>query len=77
MGEEREYTCSLSISAAEFERHYRGQASSVLARDAEGRTLRFPALPLRQFLTREGVHGTFVIRVAADNRLLDIRRREP
>jgi hypothetical protein len=76
MAEAQLYTVSLSISPAEFERLYRGQASSVLARDVEGRTVRFPALPLRQFLTREGVHGTFVIRVTADNRLLDIRRLE-
>lgn len=72
----REFTVSLSIGRTEYERLYRGQARNVLVRDAEGRTLQFPALSLRQFLTHEGIHGTFVIRVDADNRLLGVQRRE-
>lgn len=72
----REFTVTLAIDRAEYERLYRGQARSVLARDAGGKTLQFPALSLRRFLTHEGIRGTFVICVDADNRLLDIRRRE-
>jgi Protein of unknown function (DUF2835) len=71
----REFTVTLSIARTEFERLYRGQARNVLARDAQGKTLQFPALSLRQFLGHEGVSGTFIIRVDASNRLLDIRRR--
>ena len=71
----RQFTVTLSISRAEFERLYRGQARSVLARDEQGKTLRFPALSLRPFLRHEGISGTFVIHVDANNRLLGIHRQ--
>jgi len=69
------FTVTLSISKADYERLYRGQARTVLARDSQGTTLQFPALSLRQFLSHDGIHGTFVIRVNDNNRLLDIRRQ--
>jgi hypothetical protein len=71
----RQFTLTLSISQAEYERLYRGQARTVVARDAHGKTLQFPALSLRPFLTHDGIHGTFVISVDSNNRLLDIRRQ--
>jgi hypothetical protein len=72
----RQFTLTLSISSAEYERLYRGQASTVLARDTQGRTLQFPAVSLRPFLGHNGVHGTFVIRVDGNNRLLAIQRQD-
>lgn len=72
----RQFTVTLSISRTEFERLYRGEARTVLARDATGKTLQFPALSLRPFLRQEGITGTFVIRVDNNNRLLDIHRHD-
>lgn len=72
---DRLFIVTLAIGRDEFERLYRGEARTVLARDSEGRTLSFPALSLRPFLRQDGVRGTFDIRVDANNRLLDIRRR--
>jgi len=72
----RQFTLTLAISRADYERLYRGQASTVIARDTQGRTLRFPALSLRPFLSHSGIHGTFVISVDATNRLLNIRRQD-
>ena len=54
---------------------YRGEARNVVALDTQGRRVQFPALSLRKFVTAEGVSGKFVIRVDADNRLVDIQRR--
>ncbi len=68
-------TVTLSISKAEFERLYRGQARTVIARDQQGRTIRFPAMSLRPFLSHQGIQGNFVIRVDERNRLLDIQRQ--
>ncbi len=70
-----DYTVALNISAEVYQRMYSGTARSVIARDTEGRRVQFPALSLRQFVTPEGVHGVFVIRVDANNRLVDIQRR--
>jgi hypothetical protein len=77
MGEQagaRQFTLRLSISSVEYERLYRGEARTVVARDTEGRTLQFPAASLQPFLTHSGIQGTFVISIDADNRLLEIRR---
>jgi hypothetical protein len=71
----RQFTLTLSISRADYERLYRGQARTVVARDTQGKTLQFPALSLRPFLSHNGIHGTFVISVDDNNRLLDIRRQ--
>lgn len=74
-GGARQFTVSLVIGRDEFERLYRGQASSVLARDVHGVTLSFPARALRPFVEHDGVRGTFIVEVDAANRLLGIRRQ--
>jgi len=70
------FTVTLSISASQFEQLYRGQVKTVLARDRQGKTVQFPAVSLRSFLTHNGIQGTFDIRVDDGNRLVDIQRRE-
>ena len=72
---DREYVVVLDISAAAYQRMYRGTAQHVLAEDLQGRRIRFPASALRPFVTHNGVNGLFVLRVDARNRLIDIRRR--
>ncbi|MCO6411136.1 MAG: DUF2835 domain-containing protein [Thiogranum sp.] len=73
---DREFVVRLNITASSYERLYRGDARTVITRDAEGRRVSFPADALRRFVTREGISGVFVIRVDADNRLVEIRRSE-
>ena len=70
----REYRFRLAISAEEYLAYYEGAAHQVVARLANGQTLQFPADNLRSFVTREGVHGEFVLRVDADNKLQAIER---
>lgn len=72
-----EYLVQLNISAEAYQRLYRGTVRNVLARDSRGLAVQFPASALRPFVTREGVHGLFLIRVDADNKLLGITRRSP
>lgn len=72
---EQSYTVILDISAEAYQRMYRGDARNVVAMDSQGRRVQFPALSLRKFVTTEGIRGKFVIRVDADNRLVDIQRR--
>jgi hypothetical protein len=40
----------------------------------DGSRLRFPAASLRPFVTREGVHGRFLIRFDENLRLVELRR---
>ena len=72
----KEYIVPLSITAEAYRRLYSGAARCVLARDQEGRKIQFPASSLRPFVTHQGIEGTFVIRVDAQNKLAGIRRME-
>ena len=74
--EYREYIVPLHIAADAYRRLYSGDAQHVLARDQEGRKIQFPASSLRPFVTREGIRGTFIIRVDAQNKLTGIPRME-
>jgi hypothetical protein len=71
---DREFTVQLDISAAAYESLYRGDARTVVAHDARGRRIQFPAAALRPFVTHAGISGVFVIRVDARNKLVDICR---
>ncbi len=75
MPPEYTYTVMLDISPEAYQRMYQGVAQNVVAVDMEGRRVQFPALSLRKFVTAEGVRGTFLIRVDANHRLVDIQRR--
>lgn len=74
--DDREFVVTLDISAAAYQRMYRGDARQVLAQDLQGRRIRFPASALRPFVTRAGVSGVFVLRVDGRNKLIDIRRHQ-
>lgn len=65
---------SLSISTEEFQRLYEGSAKTVFARSIDGRSIRFPAGILRQFVLHNGVRGTFQINFDDDNRFQAIQR---
>ncbi|VAW75959.1 hypothetical protein MNBD_GAMMA15-2420 [hydrothermal vent metagenome] len=74
MSPQQTFVVTLEISAEAYQRMYSGEAHNVVAQDAEGRRIQFPAHALRKFVTNLGVHGTFLIRVDADHRLIDIQR---
>jgi len=74
---DREYLVPVNISAEEYLRLYQGTARSVLARDAGGLSISFPATALRPYVTKNGIQGVFVIRVDANHKLIDIRRKTP
>ena len=64
----------LDIPKDEYLRNYSGSAHSVLVQAEDGRTVRFPAVNLRQFVTTEGVHGRFEMTLDESSSLIDIRR---
>ncbi len=65
---------SLAINSAEFSRLYRGEAHEVICTAKDGRTVRFPASKLRQFLTHDGIYGDFKIYFSSENRLVKIEK---
>ena len=71
---DRQLIVSLDISAEDYLRYYQGSARTVLARSRDGRTVSFPASLLQRMVTREGVHGEFVLRYDEHNRFISIDR---
>ena len=64
----------LAISSTEFSRYYRGQASNVLCKTLDGRTVQLPAAVLRPYLTHDGIYGNFAIEFSEQNKFISIDR---
>ena len=75
-GPPREYRLRLSIGPDEMLRYYRGSAAAVQALSEEGVRVRFPANTLRPFMTAQGIHGRFCLRVDGNNRVLGLELLE-
>lgn len=69
-----EYRFRLAISAEDYLAYYQGAVRQVVVTLANGQRLQFPADSLRPFVRREGVHGEFVLRVDAQNKLQGLER---
>ncbi len=71
---EQEIRIHLNIPPERYLAYYRGTARTVTARSVDGRSVRFPATVLQPFIRRDGIRGTFVLRVGGDNKFLGIRK---
>lgn len=69
-----EYRFHLAIPAEEYLAYYEGAAQQVVVTLASGQRLQFPADSLRPFVSHDGVHGEFVLRVDANNKLQALER---
>lgn len=64
----------LSIPAERYVALYGGTVKSVSAVTESGLRIEFPGAILNQFVTRQGVQGSFEIRIDANNKLKSISR---
>lgn len=69
-----EYEFTLHLSAEEYLQYYEGIARSIQVRSRCGKTIQFPADKMREFVLKDGVHGSFIIQLNENNKLLSIRR---
>ena len=65
---------TLNIPSDVYLAHYEGSAQAVVVRCSDGRNIQFPANNLRQFVTRDGIRGTFEMEFDENNRFVSIRR---
>jgi len=70
----RQFIIDLSIGAEKMLSYYQGNTQQVLAEDVQGLRVSFPAQALRPFVTRDGVHGRFCIRIDDNNKLIDVSK---
>ena len=64
----------LHISADDYLRHYRGQVKHVTCVARDGRRIRFASSLLQRFVSHQGIHGTFAIRIDENNKLLSFEQ---
>lgn len=65
----------LNISAEKYKAYYQGQVQYVQVQSYDGRSVRFPASAIREFLTADGVSGDFQIQFDENNKLIGVSRR--
>ena len=64
----------ISLTSQQLQSFYAGRVNQVSARDRYGVRLQFPLQSLRQFVSHEGVRGTFELQVDRQQRLHKIVR---
>ena len=64
----------VALAAHKFQKLYEGRAQNLLVNSRDGRRIQLPLAIFRSFLTHEGVHGSFMVKFDANNKLLDIKK---
>jgi len=57
----KRYEFHLRITADQYLDYYRGTARHVIAKCTTGQNVQFPASLLQQFVTTDGISGTFAL----------------
>lgn len=70
-----EFEFTLHLSAEEYLQFYEGLANAIQVRSVCGKTIRFPADKMRDFVLKNGVHGTFIMQMDNKNKFLSVRRK--
>ena len=70
----RKMTFTLHLSAEKYLQFYQGSAKFVVVKTDDGRTLRFPANNLQQFVTKDGINGRFEMLFNNENKIVSFRR---
>lgn len=69
-----EFEFNLNLSAEEYLQYYEGVAKAIQVRSFCGNLIQFPADKMREFVLKEGIHGTFVMRLDANNKFLSVKK---
>ncbi|MGB4074980.1 DUF2835 domain-containing protein [Pseudomonas sp.] len=64
----------IALSAERMRAVYQGRANRIVVHSRDGRRVSLPAHHFRQFLTHDGVHGSFELEFSATGELLSLRR---
>ena len=64
----------LCLSTKKYLHYYTGAAKYVQTKSIDGRNVRFPVKILQAYVTRDGVHGEFVLEYDENNKFVSIRK---
>lgn len=68
-----EYYFSLKMSAHEYLPYYQGRIQNIVVTTTTGKTVQFPAMHLRSFITSGGVSGFFCL-ITENNKFLKLNK---
>jgi len=69
------FTFSMKLSKEKYERFYRGTAQYIIVMTHQGVSLQFPASAMRNYITNEGISGTFMITMDENNKLVALKKK--
>lgn len=69
-----EFEFNLHLSAEEYLQYYEGAAKAIQVRSFCGKLIQFPADKMREFVLKEGIQGTFVMRLDENNKFLSVKK---
>jgi hypothetical protein len=67
----------LAISTDEYLAYYQGSVKNIQVRAEDNRIIQFPASAIQEFLTRDGIFGTFELQYDEENKLIGIKLITP
>lgn len=66
-----EYFFSIKMSTNDFLPYYQGKIQNIVVTTIQGKTVQFPAMHLRKFLTSTGISGFFCLKTQ-NNKFLSL-----
>ena len=69
-----EYEFDLHFSAEEYLQYYQGVAKAIQVSSRCGKIIQFPADKMREFVLKDGIHGTFTMQLDNENKFLSIKK---
>ena len=73
----KSFIFQLRITADKWMEYYRSPGSSVVAHDVRGQRIKFAARHLQKHISRDGISGTFELRIDQDNNFVSLERVSP
>ncbi len=70
-----EFEFKLHLTTEEYLQYYEGMANSIQVHSACGKIIQFPAEKMRNFVLKNGVHGTFIIELDNKNKFISLRKK--
>jgi len=68
----RSFEFKMALSAQKTEAIYRGRARYILVESDDGLKLQLPAANFRDYVTVDGIHGRFRVKIDANNKIVSL-----
>ena len=70
----RNFEFQMALSAQKTQSIYEGQARYILVESEQGLKLQLPAANFRRYVTADGIHGRFRVRIDANNKIQALQK---